>query len=288
MTLPSHDRPLSDDEQAVVEDWIANADATRQATDVVRFARYVPELGWRAILSILALPDARAHLAALARTLRYLVVKFGDAFIDRIEIEAAINPAFHDCLGKLRSDPVFPIPVALWSRLSAAAGRTVGPVPQFAAEVHARFPRLIASEHDDPEPLPPDDAPLLTDDELRDYARAWITHTETEWAWNAFAVTSIKEPWTTTWPLLLAIVNQGSDRAVARLGDETLSDLIRVGAPALIDRVKAEAATNARFRYCLSFAEPPTREPERWAWVVKARGDEPQRSLHTETEPFEF
>jgi hypothetical protein len=105
----------------LIEAWLGMTDAFDGAHEVRKSARYAPELGWRSILAVLEHPDATAHLGALSDSLSIFISRFGVDFIDRIEQEVAISSAFRECLASVRPTPVFPIPDALWSRLSAAA-----------------------------------------------------------------------------------------------------------------------------------------------------------------------
>lgn len=127
MTDSQRRSPLPADDQTLVRDWIRHADATRFATDVTRFARYVPELGWRAIVAILERPGAISCLDDVAGLIFFIVTKFGEAFIGRIEVEALVSPIFRRCLRRVRPDPKFRILESIWPRLAAAAGRNLGP-----------------------------------------------------------------------------------------------------------------------------------------------------------------
>ena len=53
---------------------------------VEQLARYVPGQGWRAILAVAALPEARPRLRRLARPLGMLIRRHGHELIDRIEL----------------------------------------------------------------------------------------------------------------------------------------------------------------------------------------------------------
>jgi hypothetical protein len=265
------------DDQALVEAWIANADASPHAHEVDRLARYAPELGWRAILAILELPDSQSHLGALAGPLGLLVSQFGPSFIERIEAEAAINPPLRRCLAKLRSDPIVRIPEELWQRLSEAAGTRVGPIPAHMQELYDDIPGLARALHFDPRPMDPEQPPSLTIDEIRERACAWVVYQQTFWAWEELRRIADEDGPTSTWPLVTEVVQQGSDRAVGRLGAGLLEDILRDHGPTVIDRIESEAADNPRFRYCLSHVWPVEMAAGIWDRVVAARADEPQR-----------
>ena len=244
---------------------------------VQKWARYAPELGWRAILAVLDEPDASQHTDALAHSLSMLVAQFGDQFIEQIEAEAAISFVFRSCLGEIRSDPVFMIPESLWPRLSRAAGAEVGPMAPHMAKLYAGMPSLATVASFDPRPLHPEHFPALTDDELREHARAWIVHEQCFWAWDELQRIRDEEGCDATWSYVVAIVEQGSDEARGQLGAGIVEDLLRDHGPAIIERVEAAAAASRDFRYCLSHVWRGDMPDDLWARVEAARGDEPQR-----------
>lgn len=261
----------------LVEAWLANSDAHEQAHNVDRFARYAPELGWRSILAVLELPDAQQHLGQLSRALEMLVGQYGDAFIDRIEAEAEVSDAFRRCLAEVHPDPVFRIPEHLWARLSRAAGVMVGPMSPKMAALHEELPDLAEVTSWDPHPLAREDAPALGQAELRDQAKAWLTYHQTFWAWEELKRILEEDGYDAAWPLVLELIARGSDNALCAAGAGILEDMLDRHGEEIIVRVEAEAATDQRFRYCLSHVWRCDMPDVLWERVVRARGDEPQR-----------
>ena len=141
----------------LIEAWLAMTEAHGGAQNVERFARYAPDLGWRSILAVLEHPDARGHVRTLSGSLSIFISQFGADFVDRIEEEAAISSAFRECLADVHPTPVFPIPEALWARLSAAAGVTIGPMKPKMAALYAEFPDMGQLMVWDPYPLAAED-----------------------------------------------------------------------------------------------------------------------------------
>jgi hypothetical protein len=271
------DSAISADDQSLVEAWLANSDASSHAHNVDRLARYVPELGWQAILAILELPDSQAHLESLADTLRLLVAEFGPKFIERIEAEAVINPPFRRCLAELHSDPAFRIPPELWQRLSDAAGVSIGPIAPPMQELYDDLPDLAHLLRFDPRPINPTQTISLTPDEIRSHAQAWVVYQQTFWAYDQLRRLTEEEGPDAIWPLLMEIVQQGSENAVGNLGAGLLEDLLRDHGPSVIDRIERAAADSRQFRYCLSHVWPVEMAEGVWDRVVTARADEPQR-----------
>ena len=135
------------DPEFLTNTWIAQSDAHEKVHAIGRYARYAPELGWRAILAVLSIPDAVRHVDSLADALEMLVSRYGDRFIDRIEDEASISAAFKACLSETHPSPTFPIPEHVWSRLSAAADTSIGPMKSHMARLYADLPNCRRCQH---------------------------------------------------------------------------------------------------------------------------------------------
>jgi hypothetical protein len=265
------------DPEFLIETWIAQSDAHEKAHAIERYARYVPELGWRAILAVLTLPDAAQHLSALSDALEMLVSRYGDRFIERIEHEARVSSAFKACLAQIHPSPTFPLPEHLWARLSAASGTSVGPMKRHMADLYAELPDLSEVETWDPHPLDPGDAPTMSDAEVLDLAQAYVVYHQGFWAWEELNRILEEDGPDAAWPLILQLVEKGSDNAVGAVGAGILEDLLDKHGTRVIDRVEAQAACDQRFRFCLSHVWPANMPPDLWQRVVAARGDEPER-----------
>ncbi|MEO7085596.1 MAG: DUF6869 domain-containing protein [Gemmatimonadaceae bacterium] len=160
----------------------------------------------------------------------------------------------------------------MWPRLSAAAGIPIWQRPSYADEVFADLPRLERVLQLEPRPIALDDASVLTDDQVREHANAWVVYRQVAWAWDSLDRMIYAREYDLAWPLVFAIVEQGSNRALACLGENALSDLLKLDGPQIIDRAEAEAARSVRFRYCLSGVSPFGDPPDVWTRVEKARG----------------
>jgi hypothetical protein len=271
------DPPPTYERDFLVEEWLANSDAHEQAHNVQRFARYAPELGWPSILAVLELPDAESCLAALAYPLGMLISRYGTSFIDRIELEAGLNPAFRACLAEVRPDPTFPFPQDLWPRLSTAAGTSIGPMARHMAGLYAEMPNLADAATWDPNPMAPEDLPTLGPKELAAQAQAWLRYQQTFWAWQELNRIYQDEGLDAVWPVVLAIIEKANDGALGSVGAGILEDMLRRDGAAAIDRVEAEAARDPRFRFALSHVWRGKMPANLWDRVVAARGEEPQR-----------
>jgi hypothetical protein len=265
------------DNESLVDSWIAQSETFEKAHAIERFARYAPELGWRAILSVLAFPEALEHLVPLSHALEILVSSYGDQFIDRIEHEAAISVPFKTCLARMNPSPTFPIPEHLWSRLSAAAGTCVGPMPPNLAALYAKIPNLADVATRDPHPMHPGEAPSLSDADLLSYASDYLVHERNFWAWEELDRLLREDGPETVWPLLLRLVEKGSDRVLCAAGAGILEDFLDMHGTEFIERIEERASRDPRFRFCLSHVWESTMPPEIWKRVVVARGTEPQR-----------
>jgi hypothetical protein len=271
------DPPARYTPELLVDTWLRHAGAHDHAMAVERFARYAPELGWASILAVLELPGARPHLWLLERQLCMLISQYGEAFIDRIEVEAVTSPAFRECLGHVHPDPVFRIPEHLWERLTRAAGKPIGPMSARIDVLHTEFPDLAETLALDLDPLDPGDAPDLGVEELHAQALGWVEFHDTLWAWVELNRMLEEEGPKAAWPIVLALVERADDNAMPSLGAGALEDLLRRHGPEMIDRVEARAAVDPQFRFCLSHVWKGDMPYEIWARVVAARGDEPQR-----------
>jgi hypothetical protein len=265
------------DADLLVDTWIAQSDAHEKAHAIERYARYAPELGWRAILGVLTVPDSHGHLGALTKALEMLISQYGDQFIDRIEHEATVSVAFKTCLAEIHPSPKFPFPVHLWPRLSAAAGTPIGPMAPHMAALYEELPDLSNIAAWDPHPLEPADVPDLSDVELLEHAHAFVTYHQGFWAWEELNRILDEDGPDAVWPLILLLVERGSDHALCAAGAGILEDMLDDHGATVIDRIEMRAATDQRFRYCLSHVWPAGMAHEIWERVVTARGNEPQR-----------
>lgn len=265
------------DADLLIDTWIAQSEAHAKAHAIERYARYVPELGWRAILAVLKVPDSHSQRGGLTAALKMLVSQYGDQFIDRIEQEAAVSSAFKACLAEIHPSPTFPFPEHLWPRLSAAAGKPVGPMAPHMAKLYEEMPDLSTVATWDPHPLEPSEVPSLSDAELLEHAHAYVTYHQGFWAWEELHRILEEDGPEAAWPLILLLVERGSDHALCAAGAGILEDLLDEHGPAFIERVEVQAAADLRFRFCLSHVWPSGMPPEIWERVVAARGDEPQR-----------
>ncbi len=265
--------------QGIIHSRLA-AKAVRRLPDDLACALLVvgaPELGWASILAVLDLTGARPFLWLLERPLCMLISQYGEAFIDRIEAEAARSPVFRECLRHVHPDPVFRIPEPLWERLTHAAGKSIGPMSPRMAALHTEFPDLAETLALDLEPLDPRDAPELGPDDLRAQALGWVEFHDTFWAWVELNRILEQEGPEAAWPIVVALAEQADDDAMPSLGAGALEDLLRRRGAELVGRVETQAGANRRFRFCLSHVWKGEMPDEIWARVVVARGDEPQR-----------
>jgi hypothetical protein len=81
----------------------------------------------------------------------------------------------------------------------------------------------------------------------------------------------------TAWPLILRLVEKGSDAVLGAVGAGVLEELLDRYSVDVIERIEAQARRDSRFRLCLSHVWPSAMPAEIWQRVVVARGDEPQR-----------
>ena len=271
------DPPARYTQDQLIDTWLRHAAVHDHAMNVDRFARYAPEVGWASILAVLELAGARPHLWLLERPLCMVISQYGEAFIDRIEAEAARSEVFRQCLGNVQPDPVFRIPEPLWERLTHAAGTTIGPMSARTTALHTEFPDLAETLALDLEPLDPSDAPDLGVEELHTQALGWVEFHETFWAWVELNRMLEEEGPEAAWPTVVALAEQADDDAMPSLGAGALEDILRRHGAEMIDRVEARAAADRRFRFCLSHVWKGEMPDEIWARVVVARGDEPQR-----------
>lgn len=265
------------DADFLIETWIAQSDASEKAHAIGSYARHAPELGWRAILAVLTLPDVHQHLTQLSHPLEMLVSRHGDRFIDRIEREASISSAFKACLAEIHPSPTFPLPEHLWARLSVAAGTSIGPMEAHMTDLYAEIPDLSEIATWDPNPIDPGDAPTMSDGEVLELAHAFLVYHEGFWAWEELNRILEEDGADEVWPLVLRLVAKGSDNALGAAGAGILEDLLRKHGTAVIDRVEAQADRDQRFRFCLSHVWPADMPAALWQRVLAARGDEPQR-----------
>lgn len=121
----------------LVEEWLmwANWQADRgndgmQNDRLIGFGEFDwiskehPEHAWQGILATLADPRSRSHLALLAAgPLEGLLSYHGPAFIERVEQEAAQNPAFASLLGGVWQ---FEMTDEIWGRVRAIWDRRDG------------------------------------------------------------------------------------------------------------------------------------------------------------------
>ena len=261
--------------EAVVRDWLRQADAAENAHAVQRYARHAPELGWRCILAVLELPDGFARRTDLAHELAVLVACHGARFIDRIRAEAAASAPFRACLAEVRSEPPFTVPESLWAALSAARGKPFGEMAPHMARLYEEIPAMAEVLAFDPHPVAPEAVPDLDQAAIRAIAADWLSYQECSWAWDE--VERLRDDPDALWPVLLGIVERGSDRALGLLGAGTLEDLVREHGAEVIDRIEARAAVDPRFRFCLSHVWRGDTPDEIWRRVIAARGENPQR-----------
>jgi Family of unknown function (DUF6869) len=264
------------DPEFLVEIWLVQANAAPNAFQVDRLARYVPEVGWASILAVLEQPDALPLASDLANSLEKLISQHGARFIDRIEAEARVSPAFKTCLGHIHPSPTFPIPKSLWERLSEAASASVGPMTPHMEALYADLKGLDRAANFDPHPMDAADATQLTSEELRIQAVHWVQYHQAMWA--AFELSRlVHEDPETAWTLILTLSERGDDHALGSLGAGDLEDLLRLHGHAFIDRIELAAKTSDRFRIALSHVWQAGTPEEQWQRVRRACGDEPQR-----------
>ena len=265
------------DPEFLTDCWIANSNSHEKAHLIDSYARYTPEIGWRAILSVLRHPRALQNSNLPSNALEMLISRYGDFFIDRIEREAATSPAFKACLAEIHPSPVFPLPEHLWLRLSAAAGRPVGPMRKGMASLYSKIPDLAEVATKDMNPLDPSKVPDLSDAELLEHAAAYREYHESFWAWEELNRIIEEVGPDTAWPLILRLVEKGSDAVLGAVGAGVLEELLDRYSVDVIERIEAQARRDSRFRLCLSHVWPSAMPAEIWQRVVVARGDEPQR-----------
>jgi len=257
--------------------WLVNSSKSARAGLLERLPRYAPELGWRAILSVLRRPESERHLDELARCLKWLVVQRGGAFIDRLEAESARSPRFRTCLGRMRADPGSPIPDALWDRLSQAAGTPVGPVSPSMSRLWEAMPDLTELLAADFAPLDPTNPPVLGADDLEALAGDWLTYVQTFWAHEEVERIVAEDTPERAWTVLRELIRASPDEeALGSIGAGPLENLLARDGDRVIDAIETAAATDPRVRYCIGNVWQREMSDALWSRLVTARGDEPQ------------
>jgi hypothetical protein len=145
------------------------------------------------------------------------------------------------------------------------------------AKLYAELPDLSQVATWDPHPMDSDDVPVLSDSELSEHARAYLVYHQGFWAWEELNRILEDDGPDAAWPLILQLIEKGSDRAIGAVGAGILEDLLDKHGIVVIDRVEAQAASDERFRFCLSHVWQAGMPAHIWERVVAARGDEPQR-----------
>ena len=261
------------DVERLTDAWILHSEAFEKAHAVEQYARYWPDIGFRAILAVLAHPQALDHVTSLSHALAMLISQYGDRFIERIEREAKGNFAFRSCLAEVQSSPVFPLPIHLWTRLSAAAGKSIGPISPGLAQLYEKIPNL--SENATRDPNPPEklaEAPAVSDADLVEHASAYILREESFWAWEEIDRILREGGPDAAWPLIVRLVEKGSDRVLGAVGAGLLEDLLDMYGGEVIERVELAARHSSRFRLCLTHVWRTTMAADVWDRVVVARG----------------
>lgn len=163
-----------------------------------------------------------------------LLMAHGEAVIDRVESLAResylVRRAIWRITPQQRNAPEpYRIAEPLWQRLLVAnAGTTdftddVEPVPQ---------PRVLSAE-----------------DERR--IDAWFTYEENFWSFEAMRALVDEQP-EEAWPILLRMLDGADEGHIGSLSAGPLEDLLHAHGPLLIDRIAAEARTNAKLREALT------------------------------------
>jgi hypothetical protein len=111
-----------------------------------------------------------------------------------------------------------------------------------------------------------------------DWASVWLRHSrehrdEDFWAWDELFSSVLDDP-ERAWPVILALVQLGSDGELGTVGAGPIEDLVVKHGRAFIDRIEAEAAGNDRFRKALATIWLNTwqQDPELVSRVVVASG----------------
>jgi len=271
---PSH---LTAADHKTIAAWLVHSSKMARASFLDRLARYKPELGWQAILTVLRRSESETYLGELSLSLRWLIVQYGPAFIDRIEAEAARSTRLRACLGQVSARPGSRIPEQLWARLSRAAETAVGPVSPSMSELWELMPDLTELLETDFAPLDPTIELALSADDLQALADDWLIHAETSWAWDEVRRVVDEDPAERAWSVVLELIRASpDDAALGSVGAGPLEDLLERHGDAVIDALEM-AAADRRVRYCISNVWQRDMSDALWARLMAARGSEPQR-----------
>ncbi|HWS71427.1 MAG TPA: hypothetical protein VN605_04905 [Thermoanaerobaculia bacterium] len=165
--------------------------------------------------------------------LRDLLMAHGEAVIDRVESIARQSYLVRRAIWRIepeqRNAPPYRIPEPLWQRLVAANAGTT-------------------DYTDDVEPVPVPQA-LDAEDERR--IEAWFTYEENFWSFEAMSQLVSEEP-EQAWPILLRMLAEADEGHVGSLAAGPLENLLHAYGPLFIDRIAAEARTNAKLRDALT------------------------------------
>lgn len=165
---------------------------------------------------------------------RDLLMAHGEAVIDRVESIARESHLVRSAIWRMtpqqrNAPPAYRIAEPLWQRLLAANAGTT----DFT---------------DDVEPVPAIRT-LSAADEQR--IEAWFTYEENFWAFEAMSELVGERP-EEAWPVLLRMLDAADDGHVGSLAAGPLENLLHAYGPQFIDRVAAEARTNAKLRDALT------------------------------------
>jgi hypothetical protein len=258
----------------LVRTWHVHSEVSASASLLEHLPRYVPELGWQAILTVLGRAQTDEQVGELSRCLKTLIVEHGARFIEPIEDEASRTPRFKACLARVSSDPAAPIPAQLWDRLTRAADASIGPVSPRLEGLFESMPDLGTALYWDPAPLDPANPPNLTQHDLERLAGDWITQTDTYWAWDeVHSIVSDEGP-DRAWEVVYRLFQHAStDKALRSVAAGPLENLLSDWGEAVIERVEQAALADPRFRQCLAGVwRTEDMSGSLWSRIVRARG----------------
>ncbi len=226
------ERPLDIDE--LIDAHEAMGKAAADAHVVKKLANEEPERALPIAIEVIHRGPARGFGSYdTFEILQDLLIAHGEAVIDRVEVIARES---------------YLVRRALWRMQPRQLG---APMPYRINDVV--WPRVLAVTAnttdftDDVEPQP---EPRILPDEDERLLEAWFTYEDHFWAFDAMSSLVREEP-EQAWLILLRMLESASDDRVGNLAAGPLEDLLHGYGAQFIDRIAAEARTNAKLRLAL-------------------------------------
>lgn len=258
--------------------WLIHCETIKDANLLKDLPRDNPEETWCIIFKILQLPESEMHFSALSDCLKSLIICHGEEFIDCIEAHAEQNSRFKACMSKIHSYPETNIPKQLWERLRNITGIPKERMALSTERAMEQIPDLSEALYATPIPLGLKDALFFTETDMDRIAHNWLRYQETLWAWEKINRIIREEFIEYALNVVKLLYKRSSmDIHLSSIATGPLEHLLKKNGAFIIDRIEELAATDQRFRICLSYIWPTNIAVDLWKRIVKARDNEPQR-----------